>query len=119
MDFVRFNYLYRDGANFKSWGEVIFSNSPKILLQTMEERLSRSFLPDGQFIASQIGIPEVFLFHSAKMTSYDHCFHEFFSLESCQGPSTDGFNRSTEKFIGDVEKAALKGWVAFDIIEHL
>jgi hypothetical protein len=119
MDFIRFNYLYRDGANFKSWGEVIFANSSKIFLQEMEARLLHAFLPDGQFIAHQIGIPEVFLFHSAKITFYDHCFHEFFSLESCPGPPTDAFNRSIEKFLDDVEKAALKGWIAFDINEHL
>ena len=115
MDCVRFNYLYRDGANFKRWGEVLFSNPKEISLQDIEARLSRAFLPDGQFIASQVGIPEVFLFRSSKMTAYDHCFHEFDSVEFCQKSPTDVHNRSIDMFLANVEKTALKGWVAFDI----
>ena len=61
MDCVRFNYLYRDGANFKRWGEVLFSNPKEISLKNIEARLLRAFLPDSQFIAGQIGISEVFL----------------------------------------------------------
>ncbi len=26
MDTIKFVYLYRDGSNYKSWGEVIFEN---------------------------------------------------------------------------------------------
>jgi hypothetical protein len=115
MKCVRFNYLYRDGANFKKWGEVVFSNPKEISPPNIEARLLRAFLPDSQFVASQIGIPEVFLFLASKMTTYDHCFHEFDSIEFCQETPTDVHNRSIDMFLADVEKIALKGWVAFDI----
>jgi hypothetical protein len=120
MKSVRFNYLYRDGGNFKSWGYVIFAASKEIDLKDTENRLVQAFLSDGQFNAKQIGIPELFLFCSDKMTMYDHCFHEFFSLESCHDMPTDIFNRSIEKFLRDVEVvASSRGWVAFDITEYL
>lgn len=115
MDCVRFNYLYRDGANFKRWGEVLFSNPKEISLKDIGARLLRAFLPDSQFIAGQIRIPEVFLFRASKMTAYDHCFHKFDSVEFCQETPTDVYNRSIDIFLADVEKIAIKGWIAFDI----
>jgi hypothetical protein len=49
---VKFNYLYRDGGNFKSWGEVIFSNLENLPVNEIEAKLINAFLPDNQFIAS-------------------------------------------------------------------
>ncbi len=115
MKCIRFNYLYRDGANFKAWGEVIFLNPEKVDKTIIAARLSHAFLPDNQFVASQISIPEVFLFQSSKITPYDHCFHEFDSVELCDESPTDTLNRSIEHFVHDVETIALSGWVAFDI----
>ena len=60
MSNIRFVYLYRDGANYKSWGEVVFANPDQLTLDEIENRLSDAFLPDRLFIASQISIPEKF-----------------------------------------------------------
>jgi hypothetical protein len=49
---IKFNYLYRDGGNFKSWGKVIFSNPEKLTLNEIEIKLLNAFLPNKQFIAS-------------------------------------------------------------------
>jgi hypothetical protein len=43
---IRFSYLYRDGSNFKSWGEVIFSNPEGLAVNEIETKLIRAFLPD-------------------------------------------------------------------------
>ncbi len=115
---IRFHYLYRDGANFKSWGEVIFLNSERLQIKVIESKLLDAFLPDGQFIASQIYISEVFLFLATKPATYDHCFHEFYSVENCQEYPTDILNRSILLFLKDVEKISKQGWKAFDILDR-
>lgn len=115
MNNIKFIYLYRDGANFKSWREVIFNNSEKLPISQIENRLVAAFLPDKQFIASQVSIPEAFLFLNEKPTKYDHCYHEFDHIELCNQEPTDSLARSILSFLKVVEENAKQGWKAFDI----
>jgi len=119
MNNIKFNYLYRDGGNFKSWGKVIFSNPEQLTLDEVATKLIDAFLPDKLFIASQISIPEKFLFANGKFTEYDHCFHEFDYLEICQETPTDDLQRSVTDFLKDVELVSKKGWEAFDILDRV
>jgi hypothetical protein len=113
---IKFVYLYRDGANFKSWGEIIFENPKHIPLAEIEKRLIDNFLPDKLFIASQISIPEKFLFLGGKFTKSDHCYHEFDCIETCEEKSNDSLGRSISDFLHEVEITAKQGWIAFDIL---
>jgi hypothetical protein len=115
---IRFNYLYRDGSNYKSWGEVIFSNPENLAINEIETKLLDAFLPDKQFIADQVSIPEKFLFASGEFTSDDHCYHEFDYVEICKEDSTDPLGRSITDFLRDVESASRQGWKAFNILDR-
>jgi hypothetical protein len=119
MTAIRFCYLYRDGSNYKSWGEVIFSNSENLSAINITEKLLHAFLPDKQFIASQVSITEKFLFASGKFTEYDHCYHEFDCIEVCEEEPTDKSGRSIADFLRDIEVASKQGWKAFDILERV
>ena len=81
MSNIKFNYLYRDGSNYKSWGEVVFANPKNLATNEVDKKLVNAFLPDKLFIASQISIPEKFLFLDGKLEKYDHCYHEFDCVE--------------------------------------
>ncbi len=118
MSNIRFCYLYRDGSNYKSWGEVIFSNSENLSTTNITEKLLHAFLPDKQFIASQISIPEKFLFANGKFTEYDHCYHEFDCVEVCEKTSTDILERSIIDFLQTIEIASKQGWKAFDVLDR-
>ena len=118
MNNIKFNYLYRDGNNFKSWGEVIFSNPENLTINEIKERLLASFLTDKQFIASQILIPEKFLFANGTFVKHDHCYHEFDCVEICQEDTTDDLERSCNEFLRVVELAAKHGWKAFDVLDR-
>jgi len=118
MNNVKFNYLYRDGSNYKSWGEVIFSNPDQLTLNGIESKLLDAFLSDKLFVTSQISIPEKFLFVSGKFTKFDHCYHEFDKVEISQEAPTDDLNRSITDFLKDVELASQHGWEAFDILDR-
>lgn len=118
MNNIKFNYLYRDGGNFKSWEEVIFSNPENLTVHEIETKLLNAFLSGKQFIASQISVPEKFLFEKGKFTKNDHCFHEFDCVEICQENSTDVLLRSITDFLKAVEMASKHGWKEFDILER-
>lgn len=118
MNNIKFCYLYRDGSNFKSWGEVLFSNPDSLRLSEVEDKIILAFLPDKLFVSSEISIPEKFLFAGGKYTEYDHCYHEFDGLETCTDDPTDSLNRSISDFLQDIEVARKPGWKAFDILER-
>jgi hypothetical protein len=119
MNSIKFNYLYRDGGNFKSWGEVIFSNPEQLTLNEIDMRLVDAFLPDKLFIANQISIPEKFLFVNGKYTKYDHCYHEYDCTEISQENPTDVLERSVTDFLKTVDSISKLGWQAFDILERI
>jgi hypothetical protein len=116
MDNVKFNYLYRDGSNYKSWEEVVFTNPDQLTLGEIETRLIDAFLPDKLFIASQVSIPEKFLFANGIFTKFDHCYHEFDSVEICEENPTDDLKRSINDFLKVIEQVSKQGWEEFDIL---
>jgi hypothetical protein len=97
-------------SNYKAWGEIIFRNPDKLNLNEIEERLRSSF--DGRefFIASQIFIPEVFLFLHDRFTEDDHFFHEFHAVEFTPEQYTDSCDRSIKAFVAQVEHSIKNGW---------
>lgn len=118
MNNIRFNYLYRDGSNYKSWGEVIFLNSENFAINEIETKLLDALMPDKQFIADQVSVPEKFLFVNGKFTSDDHCYHEFDCVEICKEAPTDSLGRSITDFLRDIDTASRQGWKAFDILNR-
>jgi len=108
---VKLTYLYRDASNYKAWGEVIFDNPECLSLEEIEKSLVTCFLDEMSFVASQVDIPEIFLFHKYPFSADDHFFHEFFSVEYSNGQVTDSKDRSIKKFIGQCKLARRKGWL--------
>jgi hypothetical protein len=75
-----FEYLYRDGSNYKAWGSLLVSGEP-----TPEDITAlKECLESGEyFVAEQVGIPPVYkeLWElSGGPTSDDHALHEFVAL---------------------------------------
>jgi hypothetical protein len=110
---ARFKYMYRDGANYKKWGTVIFSNPEGVSLASIQARLQNAFLADDTFVADQIRIPEVFLFPDWPIDQNDHCLHEFVSLEDTSDATNDKYARSILAFVLEIETAAKIGWCGF------
>jgi len=132
---IKFFYLYRDADNYKQGGHVVFgvpSNAGEsIPLEEIEARLRKLFRDGEYFIASDIGVPEVFLWNSSVeydpddpnlspeshkdgyvINDADHCWHEFYGVESTDEEPTD--SRSARRFVEEVEWAGKRGWNEFD-----
>lgn len=94
MPNIKFNYLYRDGGNYKNYGFVILSN-PGNLALTEVEKLIRNKLIDGEwFYADEWGLPELF-FEWVDFRD-DPTWHEFESIDCVNAsvPQT-GLNHHT------------------------
>lgn len=110
---VKFNYLYRDTGNYKSWGEIIFTNPTRLSVDEIDNRLRKSFFHNELFIADQIGIPQVFMYSQGSATTDDHCFHEYDSVELTDEESNDLDKRTIQNFLEQIEMAAIVGWRSF------
>jgi hypothetical protein len=119
MENIKFTYLYRDGGNYKSWAEVVFSNPADLSPSAVTLELRRAFMQDGLFIAHQIRIPEVLPYCYGDLTPDDHCFHELDSVELTVDVPNDCLGRSINEFLTEVMREALAGWRAFDPHDRL
>lgn len=77
-----FDYMYRDGSNYKAWGSLLLSGEP-----TQEDITAlKECLESGEyFVAEQVGIPPVYqeLWDlSGGPTDDDHALHEFVELRA-------------------------------------
>ncbi len=108
---IKFKYLYRDAGNYKSWGEVIFTNTEDFSLDQIEKRMKQAFEQEILFTADQINIDELYF---ETFNDDDHCYHEFYSVELTDEKGTDSLNRTIKKFIEQVEVESMHGWRVFD-----
>jgi hypothetical protein len=111
---IKFSYLYRDGGNYKTWAEVVFSNPEDLSPEAVTSELRKAFMQDGLFIAHQIRIPDVLPYSHGNPTPDDHCFHEFDSVGLTVDAANDRFGRSIGDFLTEVSREASIGWRACD-----
>jgi hypothetical protein len=114
MENVEFAYLYRDGGNYKKRGRVVFSNPDCLNSVEVERQLRLTFMEDGLFIASQIRVPDVFLYVDGAFSYDDHCFHEFDAVRSTPVAVDDAHGRSIGDFLVEANREAEIGWQVFD-----
>ena len=119
MNNIKFHYLYRDGSNYEKWAEVVFFDPDDVPVEVVTRALRDAFLEDGLFIAHQVRIPEVFLALEDRLTSDDHCFHEFSVVESTSAPPNDPYGRSIREFLAEAAAQAKRGWRPFNPQDRL
>lgn len=115
---IRFNYLYRDGGNYKKWNFIDFKNPEGMGLDEINRRLGNSFDMKCLFNAKQAGVPAIFLFDEDEysVNADDHCFHEFDSVEAVDASreDIDLQDCTIGSFVKHVEECRKNGWKAFD-----
>jgi hypothetical protein len=114
---IRFNYLYRDGGNYKRWGLLDFPNPERLSLEAINQRLVRCCEMGCLFIAHQVGVRELFLFNDGSIMSADHCYHEYDSVEEVEG-ALNLQERTIAAFLRGFEQGAQEGWKAFDPLDR-
>jgi hypothetical protein len=117
MSNIRVHYLYRDGSNYKKWGSIVFHDPDDFSIETIQRQLQSAF--SEVFIAHQVRVPEIFLASEDRLTSDDHCFHEFSAVEKTSDAPNDPYRRSISNFLTEVSKEAARGWQAFNPQDRL
>lgn len=94
---IKLYYLYRDGANFKQYSEVIFKNPDATNLKEIEVGIITALIESTWFNAKAWDVPELF-FHQYKFdASIDHGLHEFHSIAITSEKTND--ERTINEFI--------------------
>lgn len=113
---MAFDYMYRDGSNYKQGGRVVFAGCPDDL-DLYRDRLKAAMDQEEHFIASQVMVPEVFMWLDGEFPydkDTDHCWHEFCDVDRTDDPPDDESDRTCEEFLECVESASREGWGVFD-----
>ncbi len=116
---IKFNYLYRDAGNYKSWGDILFLNPDGFDLEEIDKRLKMAFDQETLFVAHQINVPEVFLYAEQTLNDNDHCFHEYDSVDLTTRLNSRTDGRSIKQFLEQVELASISGWNVFNPIDQI
>lgn len=107
-------YLYRDAANYKEWGRVVFEGAVD---DELRKRAEAAFESSEDFVADAVRVPELFPYLGDDEDfdeRYDHGWHEFHEFELTDEPTTDEAGRSIGEFVAQVEEAASGGWKVSD-----
>lgn len=92
---VSFEYVYRDGANYKNWGEVIFESTSGLDLDELEKQIIRGLIDGQNFVAEKVAVPA--LYFSNYDADIDHSWHKFIGISWTSKTPTQ--SSSIEEFI--------------------
>lgn len=95
MSNIQFNYMYRDGANYKNHDEVIFSNPERLSVELIEEAIHQRLIDGEWFYVEKWKLKDL---HFPKWDGeIDLLWHEFKSVEYTNEEPTD--TRSISEFL--------------------
>lgn len=95
---IKFNYLYRDGSNYKNYRSIVFGNPNCIPIHQIENTILTNLIDGEFFYAEKWDLPILFF---EELNCDDHGFHEFKSIEL----TTDRYDNITiEEFIFKIVK---------------
>jgi hypothetical protein len=98
MPNIKFNYLYRDCANYKNFNSIIFKNDLSFSIEELETLIKSKLIDSEWFYADQWKLPE--LFSSCFDYKIDPTWHEFEGLEYTEEAS----NSTLAEFIDVISK---------------
>jgi hypothetical protein len=72
---IVFKYLYRDGGNFKNWGDVCLKNEQGLSVEEIDALIRECLIDEMYFSAEQVGVPT--LYFEEHNEGLDHEWHEY------------------------------------------
>ncbi|WP_289053373.1 hypothetical protein [Carboxylicivirga marina] len=101
---IKFEYLYRDEGNYKTYGEVIFSNPKQLSVEYITQRIESNLIEGSWFEPNKWNIPR-FSFHQHNPFGiYDLLWYEFDCLSQCHETSnSNSIDDFLERIISTAE----------------
>lgn len=98
MPNILFSYMYRDSANYKNHGEVVFANPNNMKISEISMEIEDKLMDGEWFHAHRWHLPDL---HFEKWDSeIDHDFHEFKEVEETEELVTD--RRTIDEFLNSI-----------------
>ena len=102
---ILFCYKYRDGANYKQYNEIVFSNPLKREVKEIEIRIKEKLIDGLWFVADKWDIPNQFFKEYIWDNEIDHNWHEFDGIKETEEEVTE--KNTIEDFILAIKKTIL------------
>jgi hypothetical protein len=102
---ILFCYKYRDGANYKQYNEIVFSNPLKREVKEIELFVKEKLIDGSWFVADDWNIPNHFFKEYMWDNKIDHNWHEFDEIKETHRDVTE--KNTIEDFITSVQKTTL------------
>ncbi|MFC3414680.1 hypothetical protein [Algoriphagus hitonicola] len=97
---LKLNYMYRDGANYKQFGWVIFANPGFLCPRRAAEQFKEKLIYGEYFVPQDWGLARLQKY--AYDPEIDHEWHEFENFEWTEEDATD--EREISRFLNEIEK---------------
>lgn len=94
---IKFSYLYRDGANYKQFNEVVFSNPNNLPMNKIEATIKKRLIDSQWFVAKDWDLPDMHFKEHGWDSDIDHDWHEFEVIEETSEKVTE--ENSIEDFL--------------------
>lgn len=89
MPNIKLSYLYRDSANYKTFGYGVFANPYGFTLEKIEAQIRTKLIYHEYFYANEWQVPDLF---PTTFNPYDDpTWHEFESVAFTDEPATSKF----------------------------
>jgi hypothetical protein len=99
---LKFAYLYRDGANYKNFNEVIFSNPNSRSVKDVESLIKMALIDEAWFVAKDWNLPDIHFKEYPWDPETDHEWHEFEFIQETLERVTE--NISIEDFLVQTQR---------------
>ncbi len=95
---IAFNYMYRDGANYKQFGSIVFANPNNLTVEEIEPQIRETLIDEEFFEPLKLKVPSIYVY------SYDpEIDHEWYTFEDVQlTDKTPTDNRTIEEFLAEL-----------------
>lgn len=97
MPNIKFNYLYRDGGNYKNFNSIVFNNPQNIELSALKDLIRSKLISHHWFYADQWQVAD--LHFGSWDNELDHAFHEFESAEYTNEAADSGMDLASFMYI--------------------
>lgn len=101
---IRFEYLYRDGGNFKKWGEVVFLNPHNVSVDVVMSMARDVLIDQTYFVANKACLPD--LHFREYDEQLDHGWHEAHAFQPTDDAANDPQSRSIEELMESLRFAS-------------
>lgn len=101
---IKLEYLYRDAANFKNWGEVVFSNPQNMDVALIVSSAEKVLIDQIYFFAERAAVPN--LYFQERDDELDHSWHEVYAFQETNDHPNDLLGRDIREFIDSLQGAS-------------